>query len=326
MNQLSNEDIDIINSASSPVIRLSNNEEVYLKFSNSYNLNIGSLQQEFNILEYLHRNKLSAIIPNIVHFIPQQVLAVQYFSPQVYLPLSNYESSTNTLKFQLFTQICNYLNEIHATAVIHADLKPEHILVNKNNPIDIKIIDWNLSFNTNSQAFTKSFELSKAEFGRFMGSLNYAAVPIHLGYLPTLLTDIESLIYIMLELSDYSAEVTWIHSVSNLLAEAKQFETSDLMAAVTILLDKESNSNVPSHNMDVDLAEKTNDDVTITNPQAEIQAILKAKQQFSLNCTLREVKESLTKLHNSIHFSIADQQKVCKSIYSLLISVIFRVT
>jgi serine/threonine protein kinase len=270
------------------------------------------LHNEFNVLQYLHNHNLQAIIPAIYYFNPNFGLSVEYFQDDIYLPLNESNNIDPKLIFE-------YLHAVNSTGIIHCDLKPEHVLVNIHNSNDIKIIDWNLAHL--SPMYSDNSTANEAVPNRFIGSLDYSAISIHLGYFPTPLTDLESLLYIIIQLSSNTqlvCQLTWLSNEDQHLAnDITQFSRDDLMRALDLFLDKESK-------LQSLLQATGNDDASaahynmVNNKYSleKLPKVLEAKQQFIRQCANVEIRQIFEKIQKSISLPYSNQLSLSKELFS----------
>ena len=112
-------------------------------------------------------------------------------------------------------QILNGLHFLHSSGVIHRDVKPDNILVYRQDPIHIKISDFGL-------AKVFSSKLQATESTLYTGSTLYASPEQYNGLSYSFPTDVYSMGIVFLELSSrFSTEMERITSIRALREERK---------------------------------------------------------------------------------------------------------
>ena len=88
--------------------------------------------------------------------------------------------SDNMLKYY-FIQILNSINYLHSINISHRDIKPDNIIITKDNK-KIKLIDFGSSCNLNGENYEKKYEEiknkeinKKKEYKYFIGTPNFMA-------------------------------------------------------------------------------------------------------------------------------------------------------
>ncbi|CAD8046361.1 unnamed protein product [Paramecium sonneborni] len=110
-----------------------------------------------------------------------------------------------TLKtvLQIALQSIGILSQIHARKIIHRDLKPENIMVGGQQKGQIYIIDYGISKFYMNKGQLIPFRKDKY----FVGTIKYASLASHLGYEQSPKDDIESLLYVLVEL--FNGQLPW---------------------------------------------------------------------------------------------------------------------
>lgn len=77
--------------------------------------------------------------------------------------LENSNMSIRAMK-QIMTQVCDGLNALHSNQIIHRDMKPENVMIQKNG--QVKIIDFDVS---------RIYKLYETKDTKWVGTIGYAA-------------------------------------------------------------------------------------------------------------------------------------------------------
>ena len=91
----------------------------------------------------------------------------------------------------LAMKLLHILEEIHKKNVIHRDLKPDNILLHRENPDEFYLTDFGLS------KIDKKKKAKKYKKPQFVGNMKYASINSHFGCKITKKDDLESLGYVI---------------------------------------------------------------------------------------------------------------------------------
>jgi serine/threonine protein kinase len=158
----------------------------------------GCLRNEARILEFLTRNKIQDVVPNIFWYGVQEkytILVMTYISG---ISLSKYYfSQENQVKNSIIWWIdaIRTLEKIHNIGVIHRDIKPEHFLYRNGKWV---LIDFGFATFSLSTINRTRENINTREY--IIGTPNYISIPVHSGFSPTTTDDLISLGYIFLEI------------------------------------------------------------------------------------------------------------------------------
>jgi eukaryotic-like serine/threonine-protein kinase len=61
-------------------------------------------------------------------------------------------------------EICDTIRMAHSQSILHRDLKPENVIVRALDPPDVVVVDYGLSFNSESECFTQTEETFRNQF------------------------------------------------------------------------------------------------------------------------------------------------------------------
>jgi len=130
-------------------------------------------------------------IVKVVDFVetPTPSLVMEYF------PLGNLGDQhiewpiTIEETLDLLSQCLVALNYLHLRNVGHLDLKPANLLVERRNPLSVKLADFGLA----------KVETAKSHMKSFVGTLRYCAPEVYLGKRYTPSVDLWALVVIVLE-------------------------------------------------------------------------------------------------------------------------------
>lgn len=108
-------------------------------------------------------------------------------------------------------KLLKIISDIHKKNIVHRDIKPENIMFkeyNNNNDLDLYIIDFGLSkiYDETKKNYIKKENL-------IVGTVNFASLHTHNGYMPSKRDDLESLGYVLLYI--YYGKMPW--NVNNVL-------------------------------------------------------------------------------------------------------------
>ncbi|CAF0739817.1 unnamed protein product [Didymodactylos carnosus] len=127
-------------------------------------------------------------------------------------------------------QLLDVLEYIHSHSYVHADIKAENILMNKQSTNFIYLIDYGLS-----RKVTLTYEEKPQR--RHEGTLEYTSIDVHRGAHPTFRGDIEILFYNMLHW--LGAKLPWLNiQDGNRVQQAKIQARSDPSGFVSTLFDQ----------------------------------------------------------------------------------------
>ncbi|CAD8135590.1 unnamed protein product [Paramecium octaurelia] len=104
---------------------------------------------------------------------------------------------------QIALQSIGILKQIHGRRIIHRDLKPENIMIGGQYKGQIYIIDYGIS----KFYMNKGQQIPFRKDKYFVGTIKYASISSHLGHEQSPKDDIESLLYVLVEL--FNGELPW---------------------------------------------------------------------------------------------------------------------
>jgi serine/threonine protein kinase len=169
-----------------------------------------TLKHEAKIYSYLH--KLNGF-PNLKWFgniNNTYYLVTDYLGPS----LTNFSkniswSNDRNILLNISIQLIERIQTLHTKKLIHRDIKSDNFLVTNtnNNTLLVYIIDFGfcISFLNNN------FHISLTNNNSIIGSPNYISINIHNGLTPSRRDDLESIIYIILEL--YFGKLPWANTI-----------------------------------------------------------------------------------------------------------------
>ena len=170
-----------------------------------------TLKHESKILAYLNRELPG--LPNIptLHWYGLYGNNVCLAIPFYEMSLIQYAEKSTSL---FFRKMISAIKHLHSMYVVHSDIKPDNIMVSKDNPV---IIDFGLSslfYNAEKDIYRENVRTA-----HLIGSPKYASYNLHLGNVISPRDDLISLGYLMLTI--LGIELPWS---SNFLKE----ESSEL--------------------------------------------------------------------------------------------------
>ena len=129
------------------IIEIDNNKYLLKKSISNDLTTINMLKNEVVSLDKLSNSKY---VPKLINF---------YFVEENYLyeeliegtSIKNHFFSSTKEIFDIFLSIIEAIKDIHSYSVIHCDLKPDNILITKNN--EIRVIDFGISKNDENDFF-----------------------------------------------------------------------------------------------------------------------------------------------------------------------------
>ncbi len=143
---------------------------------------LSSIAHEFSLLHQLHH----PFLPKVFEYGQEPGSAMAFFAMESVhgKPLSRALPRLSTSEAaSLLHQSCHVLGYLHRRGLVHADLKPDHLLVTlENGSPEIRLIDLGLTHG-----------LSDRKIGVVRGTLRYAAEPIRRGRPGTPRTDLFAL-------------------------------------------------------------------------------------------------------------------------------------
>ncbi|KAL8654598.1 MAG: hypothetical protein Q9210_001411 [Variospora velana] len=174
---------------------------------------------------------------HIVHF----VALLENPSPHLileYLPLGNLKAQeriTDTESLTILCQSLDALTAVHEDGIVHRDVKPENILIQSRNPLQIKLSDFGLS-------------KASLDLQTFCGTHEYAAPEIYPTGRPTSYTkacDIWSLGVVVFEyaygplprLRKNDIGLPWCQKIVNLLHDWDSDPLVDLLSSAMLVIE-----------------------------------------------------------------------------------------
>jgi len=107
-------------------------------------------------------------------------------------------------KITSFKNTLKILQDLHENGFIHRDIKPDNILFEERNSIQVKLIDFGLS----KKYLDKNNNHVEYKDGKkIIGTIKYCSINLHNGCEPSRRDDIESLIYTFIKV--YSGQLPW---------------------------------------------------------------------------------------------------------------------
>ncbi|KAG8761803.1 hypothetical protein FRC11_012932 [Ceratobasidium sp. 423] len=101
--------------------------------------------------------------------------------------------------FEVASQLISALKHIHARCLVHRDIKPDNILIQRSGSWQICLIDFGLSYPAPSAIqVAESLSSDHSELATVFGTLPYASLNAHEGLKLTYRDDLESLAYTFL--------------------------------------------------------------------------------------------------------------------------------
>ncbi|KAL8913493.1 MAG: hypothetical protein Q9171_001681 [Xanthocarpia ochracea] len=174
---------------------------------------------------------------HIVHFVallenPSPYLILEY------LPLGSLgaqERITDTESLTILCQSLDALTAVHEEGIVHRDVKPENILIQSRNPLQIKLSDFGMS-------------KASLDLQTFCGTHEYAAPEIYLTDRPTYYTkscDIWSLGVVVFEyaygplprLRKNDRGLPWCQKIVNLLQDWDSDALVDLLSSAMLVIE-----------------------------------------------------------------------------------------
>lgn len=194
-------------------VRTKENVAIKIELKNNI-LNFNSLKLEANIYNYL---KNSNGFPKMKYYNSNEfysflVLELLDLNLSKFIELNNnnyeYFLDINIIK-DLGIQMINLIEFLHNKFIIHRDIKPENFLFGlKNNSSKLYLIDFGLSQNY----YVDGEHIKQKEISNIIGSLNFVSLKIHERINPSRRDDIESIIYILLNL--YYGKILWDNNIN----------------------------------------------------------------------------------------------------------------
>ena len=112
---------------------------------------------------------------------------------------------------------------LHSFGYVHNDIKPENILIGRDNPNQIYLIDFGLSV---KYLEDDGSHIQKEDMKRFSGNLKFASLYSCRGYNKSRRDDIQSVIFLMMYLID-GCKLPW--SDLHKKFEGQKYEFKDLV-------------------------------------------------------------------------------------------------
>ncbi|MDQ7090493.1 MAG: bifunctional protein-serine/threonine kinase/phosphatase [Methylococcales bacterium] len=151
----------------------------------------GKRIQHKNVLKILNLNKEKSYLYYVTEYIEGQTL-------RQWIDASLYPKEISEIR-EIIEQVVKGLRAFHRMEMLHQDLKPENIMIDRNNVV--KIIDFG-SVKIAGIAEITPLDYDKEE--NILGTLNYSAPEYHLGQTGTIQSDIYSLGVITYEMINHA--------------------------------------------------------------------------------------------------------------------------
>ncbi len=157
-------------------VKIENNTKNKLKHEYKINKKLKNIDGVINMYEYIETPKYNFIIMDLMN------------NDLEHKFIKNNKSFNISYILFIGLRILKILNQIHMKGIIHRDIKPHNFLLKDDN---IYISDFGLSI---KYSINNKLELKN----KFVGSVKYASINMHLGIPSSYRDDLESLFYVLL--------------------------------------------------------------------------------------------------------------------------------
>jgi serine/threonine protein kinase len=122
---------------------------------------------------------------------------------------------TPPTSFYIAIQLLDLLEKLHSVNFVHNDLKMENIVIGKNNPHKLYLIDFGMS-----QTFVDETgkHITKKDLGKFSGNFIFASLNSCRGYNKSRRDDLESLLYMLIYMLN-GGQLPWSNFEDRFCAE-----------------------------------------------------------------------------------------------------------
>jgi len=190
--------LEQIDTNESIIIYKNVNKNLLLKYQDTSNNDKNLLQYEYQLLTQVFTNH-----KNIIKYADYKIQKNQNVILKLdYIPISYDELKTyNLTDIQIKNiglQLINVMKYIHSKKYLYINLNPSNIrFIIENEEIIVKLINFDscIKFINNNSQFINNYQLLERQ-----GHIHYSSRNINLGYRGVRLDDIESILYILLDL------------------------------------------------------------------------------------------------------------------------------
>lgn len=192
--------LEQIDNNKSIIIYKNVNKNLLLKFQDTSNNDKNLLQYEYQLLTQVFTNH-----KNIIKYTDykiqknQNVILKLNYIPISYNELKTYNLTDNQIQ-NIGIQLINVMKYIHSKKYLYIDLNPSNIrFIIENEDIIVKLINFDscIKFINNNSQFINNYQLLERQ-----GHIHYSSRNINLGYRGVRIDDIESILYILLDLNN----------------------------------------------------------------------------------------------------------------------------